>query len=224
MKKVMVLVLASIWLGLVSCSGQSAEIATPTAAEESQPALTVSTETEPVPTHTSPPTQTNTATPTKAPTATATPTLTPFPGFSENFKFYQAWVRDEKTYFYFMNANVTDTIYARIDDEFDIVCDPDPNYPQHLICTYERFISNRPTLKFDFFADESRTTAFYTGEYDTGLSQSLALFSNCESEYRIYDGKCYYAHTCYDEYGNVIYYADNIPYNGHFEGYSGPCQ
>ncbi len=228
-KRFSIIFLVVLSLILAACAaGQNNAPAAQPALEKSaveSPALPSATP-EPTSTPTQTPTVTPTDLPTSTPTSTATATITPtpFPGFSENFKFYQAWVRDETTYFYFMHANVDQTIYARIDDEFDVLCNPDPNYPQHLICTFERFISNRPTLKFDFFADEAHTSAFHSGEYGTGLSESLALFSNCESEYRIYDGRCYYAHTCYDEFGNVVYTADNIPYGGNFEGFSGPCQ
>jgi len=180
----------------------------------------------PVPTATA----TNTAIP---PTATATQTLvptatvTPHPGFSNLFKFYQAWTFEDITYFYFMNAYVDDTIYAIVDDlegkTYPLTCPLDQTYPQDLRCYSEELFKGKKEYKVTFFADPERQYPFYEEVVETKLDETYLTYDNCEAEYRIYDGKCYSAMTCYDDDGNVVYSYDNIPDTGNFEGFTVPC-
>lgn len=181
----------------------------------------------PQPTSTSVPTATltlaPTATATTLPTLTQTPTVTvtPFPGFGNRFKFYQAWTADEKTYFYFMNAQVDQTIYATVDDlegnQYDLTCPPDQQYPADIRCYSETLFKGKTDYKVTFFADPERQYPFFEGVFATKLNTRYMDYDDCEKEYRIYDGKCYSAVTCYGENGEVVYTFDNIPYGGHFE-------
>ena len=170
-----------------------------------------------------------TATNTALPTLTQTPTVTvtPFPGFGERFKFYQAWTADETTYFYFMNAQVDQTIYATVDDlegnQYALTCPPDEKYPQDIRCYSDVLFKGKTDYKLTFYSDPERQYPFFENIFATGLNTRYMDYDNCEKEYRIYDGKCYSAITCYGENGEVVYTFDNIPYGGHFEGYSLPC-
>jgi hypothetical protein len=187
----------------------------------------------PMPTDTSVPTATRTlaptATATTLPTLTQTPTytVTPFPGFGERFKFYQAWTGDETTFFYFMNAQVDQTIYAMADDlegnQYDLTCPPDEQYPDDIRCYSDTLFKGKTDYKVTFYSDPERQYAFFENIFTTSLNTRYMDYDNCEKEYRIYDGKCYSAITCYGENGEVVYTFDNIPYDGHFEGYSLPC-
>lgn len=181
-----------------------------------------------MPTITPTPTIKPTSTETPLPTQTPTITVTPFVGFGPHFKFYRAWIdADNTTVFYFMNAEITGQIIGGVIKEdvvYDLVCDNDPNYPMHMICRSDKNLYGKSELGFEFYKSEYDKEIVIAKKFSTGLSdESYYLFGNCESEYRIYDGKCYYAHTCYDDSGNVIYSADNIPSSGNFEGYSVPC-
>ena len=175
------------------------------------------------------PTLLPTATATSLPTLTQTPTVTvtPFPGFGERFKFYQAWTADETTYFYFMNAQVDQTIYATVDDleghQYTLTCPPDQQFPQDIRCYSDVLFKGKTDYKVTFYADPERQYPFYEGVFETKLNTRYLDYDNCEKEYRIYDGKCYSAITCYGENGEVVYTFDNIPYGGNFEGYSVPC-
>ena len=178
-----------------------------------------------------------TATLTLAPTATAaalttltqTPTITvtPFPGFGGRFKFYQAWTKDETTYFYFMNAQVDQTIYATVDDlegnQYALTCPQDDQYPQDIRCYSDVLFKGKTDYKVTFYSDPQRHYPFYESIFATDLNTRYMDYDNCEKEYRIYDGKCYSAITCYGENGEVVYTFDNIPYGGNFEGYALPC-
>jgi len=186
-----------------------------------------------------PPTDTPapTATLTLAPTATATsmPTLiqtptytvTPFPGFGARFKFYQAWTKNEITYFYFMYAQVDQTVYATVDDlegnQYALTCPPDEQYPDDIRCYSDTLFKGKIDYKVTFYSDPERQYPFFENIFTTSLNTSYMDYDNCEKEYRIYDGKCYSAITCYGENGEVVYTFDNIPYDGNFEGYSLPC-
>ncbi len=215
----------------------------------------------PLPTNTLVPTATitlaPTATETSLPTLTQTPTITvtPFPGFSERFKFYQAWTKDDKTYFYFMNAQVDQTIYALADDlegnQYALTCPPDKQYLQDIRCYSETLFKGKKDYKLTFYSDSERRFPFYEKIFTTKLnmrysaqviapSDGIRALDNriynhqndcpqrgenvqCESEYRLYDGVCYYAHTCYDACG-LYYSSDNLPtVYDEFQGYTTPC-
>lgn len=200
--------------------------------EPTETALPTATYTILPPTETPQPsaTPTNTAVPpTATPTETLvpTPTVTPFPGFSNLFKFYQAWTYEDVTYFYFMNAYVDDTIYALVDDlegnTYPLACPLDQNYPQDIRCYSDELFKGKKEYKVTFFPDPERQYPFYEEVVETKLDEQYLTYDNCESEYRIYDGKCYSAITCYDDFGNVVYTYDNIPYDGNFEGFTVPC-
>lgn len=209
-------------LSLSACAKPTAQA--PTAAPS--PTLPLPTDT-PVPTATLTPSPTATAT--TLPTLTQTPTftVTPFPGFGNRFKFYQAWTADETTYFYFMNAQVDQTIYATADDLegnlYTLTCLPDEQYPQDIRCYSDTLFKGKTDYKVTFYSDPERQYPFYENIFATNLDTRYMDYDNCEKEYRMYDGKCYSAITCYGENGEVVYTFDNIPYDGHFEGYTLPC-
>lgn len=155
-------------------------------------------------------------------------TISPSLEFSKSFEFYRAWIgEDMRTYFYFFRTGIDVPFFGVVSDgknEHEIICHPDEKYPLHSQCISEDYIFGKSLLSFTFYSDPEFKNAFFTGEFQTGLSSdSTWLGDNCESEYRIYDGVCYQAHTCYDDKGNVIWSYDNIPSEGTFEGYSSPC-
>ncbi len=221
-KKIQLLFAVIMILAVNACAKPTAQV--PTALPSATLPLPTNT---PLPTAT--PTLAPTATATLLPTLTQTPTVTvtPFPGFSERFKFYQAWTKDETTYFYFMNAQVDQTIYAMVDDlegnQYPITCPPDKQYPQDIRCYSDTLFKGKTDYKVTFYSDPERQYAFYENIFATDLNTRYQDYDNCEKEYRIYDGKCYSAITCYGENGEVVYTFDNIPYDGNFEGYSLPC-
>ncbi len=224
MKNIRTITLFVLVLALMmACSPQSQSIPTSTAV----PATQIPTNTL-VPTL--PATATATSLPTIQPTATSLPepTPTPFPGFAQNFKFYQAWTRQETTWFYFMNAYVDQTVYALVDDlegnSYALICPPDATYPQDLRCYSEELFKGKREYKVSFYSDPEHKYPFYEQVVTTNLDTTYLTYDNCEAEYRIYDGKCYSAITCYGENGEVVYTYDDIPYDGNFEGFSGPCQ
>ncbi len=223
-KKIRLLFAIILILAVSACAKPLAEAPT----EAPTPTLQLPTDT-PVPTVTLTPTLAPTATPTTLPTLTQTPmiTVTPFPGFSDRFKFYQAWTKNETTYFYFMNAQVDQTIYAMVDDlegnQYPLTCPPDEQYPQDIRCYSETLFKGKADYKIAFYSDPERQYPFFENVFTTSLNTRYMDYDNCEKEYRIYDGKCYSAITCYGENGEVVYTFDNIPYDGHFEGYSLPC-
>lgn len=221
-KKIQVMFAVIMILAVGACAKPTAQA--PTAVLSATPAPPTDT---PVPTATL--TIVQTATNTALPTLTQTPTVTvtPFPGFGERFKFYQAWTKDETTYFYFMNAQVDQTIYATVDDlegnQYALTCPPDEKYPQDIRCYSDVLFKGKTDYKVTFYSDPERQYPFFENVFATGLNTRYLDYDNCEKEYRIYDGKCYSAITCYGENGEVVYTFDNIPYGGHFEGYSLPC-
>jgi hypothetical protein len=224
MKNIRTITLFVLVLALMmACSPQSQSTPTST----SVPATQIPTNTL-VPTL--PATATATSLPTIQPTATSLPepTPTPFPGFAQNFKFYQAWTRQETTWFYFMNAYVDQTVYALVDDlegnSYALICPPDATYPQDLRCYSEELFKGKREYKVSFYSDPEHKYPFYEQVVTTNLDTTYLTYDNCEAEYRIYDGKCYSAITCYGENGEVVYTYDDIPYDGNFEGFSGPCQ
>ncbi len=221
-KKIQLLIVLIIILAISACAKPAAQA--PTAAPS--PTLPLPTDT-PITTATLTPAPTATAT--SLPTLTQTPTITvtPFPGFGERFKFYQAWTADETTYFYFMNAQVDQTIYATVDDlegnQYTLTCPPDEQYPDDIRCYSDALFKGKTDYKVTFYSDPERQYAFYENIFATDLNTRYMDYDNCEKEYRIYDGKCYSAITCYGENGEVVYTFDNIPYDGNFEGYALPC-
>lgn len=178
---------------------------------------------------------------TSFPTETATPTITlipsptevPFKGFLKDFSLYRAWNDGETTSFYFLQADFPGTLYARA-DEYDLVCNPDPEYPIHTVCLSDQKIFGKDLMTFTFFTDAARSNLVYTQEFNTGLVNDIIFHHNtdcplrgqnvtCESEYRLYDGRCYYSHTCYDDCG-LYYSQDNLPdVWTEFQGYTDPC-
>ena len=126
-----------------------------------------------------------------------------------------------------MNAQVDQTIYATVDDleghQYALTCPPDQQYPQDIRCYSDVLFKGNTDYKVTFYADPERQYPFYEGVFETKLNTRYLDYDNCEKEYRIYDGKCYSAITCYGENGEVVYTFDNIPYGGNFEGYSVPC-
>ncbi|MBP7032040.1 MAG: hypothetical protein KBB13_04940 [Anaerolineaceae bacterium] len=210
---------------LVACAGSAPQpTASPTIANT--PTVLPPTDT---------PAPTLTATHTEVPTETATPTRTkvPFAGFMQLFSLYRAWSHEGKTYFYFLQSNFPGTMYARA-DSYDLVCNPDPKYPLHMQCESEQEIFGQDEMTFTFFTDEDRQDLVHTQKFLTGLVNDIVYYHNtdcpdrgknvhCESEYRLYDGRCYYAHTCYDDCG-LYYSRDNIPevWN-EFQGFTTPC-
>lgn len=208
---------------MMACTPQSQSTPTSTAV----PTVQIPTDTQ-VPTL--PATATATLLPTIQPTATSLPepTPTPFPGFAQNFKFYQAWTKKETTWFYFMNAYVDQTVYALVDDlegkSYALICPPDDTYPQDLRCYSEELFKGKNEYKVTFYSDSEHQYPFFEQIVASNLDSTYLTYDNCEAEYRIYDGKCYSAITCYGENGEVVYTYDDIPYDGNFEGFSGPCQ
>ncbi len=89
-------------------------------------------------------------------------------------------------------------------------------------------------MDFRFYTDRARTVKVFEARYDADLMDDTIYHHQydcpdrgknvqCTSEYRLYDGICYYAHTCYDACG-LYYSKDNLPevYN-EFQGYTTPC-
>lgn len=172
-----------------------------------------------------------TATPTTAPTPTET--LLPFTGFRDYFRLFRTWYLDDKTYFYFLNAGIEDKLYANA-DEFELECQADPKFPVQMICVYDGVIEKRTMMDFRFFTDRARTVQVFEARYDANLVDDTIYHHQydcpdrgknvqCNSEYRLYDGICYYAHTCFDACG-LYYSKDNLPevWN-EFQGYTTPC-
>jgi len=197
---------------LAACAGAAPQ---PTATPDATNTQTIPPPTD-TPAPTLPPPQT------EAPTETATPTRTkvPFAGFMQLFSLYRALSQDGKTYFYFLQSNFPGTMYARA-DSYDLVCNPDPKYPLHMQCESSVEIFGQDEMTFTFFTDEDRQDLVHTQKFFTGLVNDIVYYHNtdcpdrgknvhCESEYRLYEGRCCYAHTCYDDCG-LYYSRDNIP-------------
>lgn len=202
--------------------------AQPTALPSETPTATVIATLTATPTLIPSDTPTSTITPTLVPTDTPQPTptytLIPFPGFNRLFDYYKGWIDGDHTYFYFLNAQIPGRVYGTVEGTHNIVCDLDPKYPKNIQCVSDYIEWDKSYMEFTFYADESHTQQVYQKIFYTEFGdEARNIPTNCESEYRIYDGKCYYAITCYDQYGNYLYSMDNIPYGGHFEGYSAPC-
>lgn len=200
-------------------------------------------EATPIPSVTSVPTATNivipTATETALPTATATiiptptETLIPFAGFRDMFRLFRTWYLEGKTYFYFLNAGIEDKLFATA-EEYPLDCHADPSFPVQMICVYDGILEGYSMMKFRFFTDSARTVQVFEADYDADLLDNTIYHPQfdcpdrgknvtCVSEYRLYDGICYYSHTCYDACG-LYYSKDNLPevYN-EFQGFTTPC-
>lgn len=215
---------------LIACEPSRKPNKTETPETTQLEALNKSNEISPTitPTSSSTPTPVPSKTPTSTATATPLPTFTPtvFPGFPSNFRLYKYWINYEgETVFYFMDSMIDGKIYGKLsDDENDyaITCEPDQSYPKNMYCTSNDSIYSQAILNITFYSDMDHKHIIHTDELNMFIPDH-SLFDNCESEYRIYDGVCYQAHTCFDEEGNVVYSFDNIPYGGNFEGFSAPC-
>ena len=213
----------------VAFSACSAATPSPTSTPTLEPSPTLT----PLPSMT--PSLTATFTPTDTPTPTPTPTQTDvfFAGFPKDFRLYRAWNYEDETYFYFLQANITDKLYAKAGD-YDLVCSPDPLYPYHMQCTADAKIFGEDAMTFTFYTDEARLHPIFSQVFYTGLINDIVYHHAndcpdrgkdvwCESEYRLYDGRCYYAHTCYDACG-LYYSRDNLPKVWkEFQGYTVPC-
>ena len=174
--------------------------------------------------------------PTTLPTATESPTPKPttiaFQGFLEQFRLYRAWWLDGKTYFYFLNAGIDFTMFATADD-FDLVCEQDPANLTGMICVAESKIEE-DEMDFVFYLDQEHEIVVHEASFNAQLMDNIVYHHqfdcpdrgknvSCESEYRLYDGRCYYAHTCYDACG-LYYSRDNLPkVYREFQGFTGPC-
>ena len=103
-----------------------------------------------------------------------------------------------------------------------IHCSPDPDIQSHSACPTLR--TGKSWVEFVFYADEAHTQEVDRRTFFTGLSdEARGIPPGCEAEFRIYDGKCYVAYTCYDALGNYLYSYNNYPPNGNFQGFTGPC-
>jgi len=205
-------------LVLVGCAAKAAPTLTPTPSPTETPA--------PSPSFTPAPTETPTPepSPTFTPPPTATNTLVPFPGFSRVFEFNKAWIADNKTHFYFLNSQVDMKLYGMVAGEYPFTCGPDPKYPNHMECLSDFTDWKKSWVEFVFYADEAHTQEVDRRTFFTGLSdEARGIPPGCEAEFRIYDGKCYVAYTCYDALGNYLYSYNNYPPNGNFQGFTGPC-
>lgn len=187
------------------------------------------------PTSTPEPTVTALPSPTASPTtaSTATETPLPFAGFLPDFRFFRAWHDQETTIFYFLNAGIDHTLYGKA-DAIDLLCNPDPKNPTGMICRADEKIEGPASMVFEFFTDAARQNSVLKQTFTTGLADNTVWHYQtncpqrgqnvtCESEYRIYDGVCYYSHTCFDACG-LYYSRDNLPkvFN-EFQGFTGPC-
>lgn len=170
------------------------------------------------------------AIPTLSPTPA--PTAIPFEGFLEHFRFYRAWWYEGKTFFYFLNAGIDFTMYAKADD-YLLNCESDPKNPSGMICEHEGKIEE-DDMDFAFYLDETRQDPVFEHRYNAELKDNTIYHYqydcpdrgknvSCVSEYRLYDGRCYYSHTCYDACG-LYYSKDNLPKEfKEFQGFTTPC-
>ncbi len=213
-----VLPLCLLVLLLAACTFSAAPTVTPLPSATHTLAATA--------TNTPAPTETPTPepSPTETPAPTATNTLIPFPGFSHLFEFNKAWIANNQTFFYFLNSQVNMNVYGIIAGEYPFSCSPDPMYPNHMKCSSDFTDWKKSWVEFVFYADEARTQEVDRRTFFTGLSdEARGIPEGCEAEFRIYDGKCYVAYTCYDSLGNYLYSFNNYPPNGNFEGFTGIC-
>ncbi|MEA4930257.1 MAG: hypothetical protein VB026_01635 [Anaerolineaceae bacterium] len=222
-----VLCTLTVLVVLTACKSSTA----PTSSPEPSPSPSMTP--QPTATATSQPTNTLSPTSTSTTAPTPTETLLPFAGFGDLFRLFRTWYLEDKTYFYFLNAGIEDTLYATA-DEFKLDCKADPSYPVQMICVYDGTIEGRSMMDFRFYTDRARTVKVFEARYDADLMDDTIYHHQydcpdrgknvqCTSEYRLYDGICYYAHTCYDACG-LYYSKDNLPevYN-EFQGYTTPC-
>ena len=193
----------------------------------------MATETPFLPTYT--PTLLPTATkplPSPSPMATHTATAIPFKGFLDQFRLYRAWWLDGKTYFYFLNAGIDFKMFGMA-NEFAFTCEADPKNLTGMICVHDGEIEE-DMMDFRFYLDESLQSLVFEGRYNAELVDNTVYHHKfdcpdrgknvqCVSEYRLYDGRCYYAHTCYDACG-LYYSKDNLPKEfKEFQGFTTPC-
>jgi len=212
------LFLCSLALLLAACGFSAAPTITPLPSATNTPAATATNTPEPTATPTPEPS------PTDTPAPTATNTLIPFPGFSHLFEFNKAWIANNQTHFYFLNTQVPNKLYGTIAGEYPFACSPDQKYPYHMECVSDFTDWKKSWVEFVFYADEARTQEVDRRTFFTGLSdEARGIPEGCEAEFRIYDGKCYVAYTCYDALGNYLYSFNNYPPGGNFQGFTGRC-
>ena len=182
-----------------------------------------------IPSPTSTPTLEPTLTPTNEPTSTpeptATATLIPFVGFTNMFRFYRTWYDNDKTVFYFLNAGLDNTIYAKIGEHtlecaVEVIGMPTPNA---LKCVSQDRIEQdkKNPIKMTFFADPALKQMVYEYEFAIARGPEAVYYTGndcpargtnvwCETEYRQYASTCTTSLTCYDACG-YYYSFDNIP-------------
>jgi len=182
-----------------------------------------------IPSPTSTPTLEPTLTPTNEPTSTpeptATATLIPFVGFTNMFRFYRTWYDNDKTVFYFLNAGLDNSIYAKIGEHtlecaVEVIGLPTPNA---LKCVSQDRIEQdkKNPIKMTFFADPALKQMVYEYEFAIARGPEAVYYTGndcpargtnvwCETEYRQYASTCTTSLTCYDACG-YYYSFDNIP-------------
>jgi len=182
-----------------------------------------------IPSPTSTPTLEPTLTPTNEPTSTpeptATATLIPFVGFTNMFRFYRTWYDNDKTVFFFLNAGLDNSIYAKIGEHtlecaVEVIGLPTPNA---LKCVSQDRIEQdkKNPIKMTFFADPALKQMVYEYEFAIARGPEAVYYTGndcpargtnvwCETEYRQYASTCTTSLTCYDACG-YYYSFDNIP-------------
>lgn len=217
------LILLPIILLVLSACGAGNVQTTPTSVPS--PTAAIPTVIPSTPTQTAEPTSTPTNTPTNTPEPTETPTLIPFLGFTNMFRFYRTWYDNDKTVFYFLNAGLDKTIYAKIGEHalecaVEVIGLPTPNA---LKCVSQERIEQdkKNPIKMTFFADPDLKQMVYEYEFSIARGPEAIYFTGndcpargtnvwCETEYRQYASTCTTSLTCYDACG-YYYSFDNIP-------------
>jgi len=121
------------------------------------------------------PTQTETLAPpaAKTPTYTLEPiiTATAFTGFN-NAYVYRAFAKNDGTIMYFIVPGVDATYYGTADG-VDIICEPDPNQVNLLVCTTDKNLFGTDIKDFKFFADSEKTFLVHEESFSTLLDQII---------------------------------------------------
>ena len=158
----------------------------------------------------------------------------------QDARLVKAWNRGQETIFDFEVPGANSKFYGKVDGHA-MVCEPDPEKSDHLICVTDQYLFGKLYMEFNFFADEKMENLLYGGEFNTGLvagnepddgliwpkasfTASDIIWSpswcpqrgqnlTCETEYRLYGDLCTTGHTCYDACG-WYYSVDTIPADG----------
>jgi len=217
------LILLPIIIFVLSACGAGNIQPTPTTVPS--PTVILPTIPSPTSTPTLEPTLTPTNEPTSTPEPTATATLIPFVGFTNMFRFYRTWYDNDKTVFYFLNAGLDNTIYAKIGEHtlecaVEVIGMPTPNA---LKCVSQDRIEQdkKNPIKMTFFADPALKQMVYEYEFAIARGPEAVYYTGndcpargtnvwCETEYRQYASTCTTSLTCYDACG-YYYSFDNIP-------------